>query len=404
MHAFLALTLLLLLLLLPSYLDSFEKVIVPAHFHDYDEQFPDWITNVTLHKQHHYSVFLYQRENSSAPNYIGYNRGGENAIYYKYIVDHYYTFPDIAIFVHAKPREHQQRFLNYVSCISPNASYSSINNVYVTHRRTEFWGEYNIWIEQCWRDILKIAWNLTSDELSVRYPPTGELSVSTYCCQQFLISRNMVHKRSLEDWKQLQSKLSLDEVCHSGKPEYAHLYTKPSKLSAGLPEPVNPPELLWNYKPSMSLAERKSIPGSGRIIQGTSSEYLAHVIFGQQPLHIQPHTHEHYCNNYLPASICPGSPCVDLLDPHTYLENMLFKCEDRIDIYRYTDGTKRLFPNNVVFSSYGYKLGIIELRIIPCSVLDTIPDGPKMPMKGADNVRRKSNDNKNDIRVKKNVQ
>jgi hypothetical protein len=121
---------LLLLLWLPSCLYSFNKVVVPAHYHDFDIQFPDWITNQTIQRQYGYSVFLYQRENSSAPNYIGYNRAGENAIYYKFIVDHYHNFPDVAIFVHAKPHEHQLTFLNRIGCISPNAS-SSINDYFL---------------------------------------------------------------------------------------------------------------------------------------------------------------------------------------------------------------------------------------------------------------------------------
>jgi hypothetical protein len=106
------------------------KVVVPAHYHDFDIQFPDWITNQTIQRQCGYSVFLYQRENSSAPNYIGYNRAGENAIYYKFIVDHYHNVPDVAIFVHAKPHEHQLTFLNRIGCISPNAS-SSINDYFL---------------------------------------------------------------------------------------------------------------------------------------------------------------------------------------------------------------------------------------------------------------------------------
>ena len=361
---------LLLLLWLPSCLYSFNKVVVPAHYHEFDIQFPDWITNQTIQRQYGYSVFLYQRENSSAPNYIGYNRAGENAIYYKFIVDHYHNFPDVAIFVHAKPHEHQLTFLNRIGCISSNASYSSINDYFLSWRGTSYWKKYDLWIEQCWRDVLKIAWNVTSDELAVRLPPKEELSVSAYCCQQFLISRKMVHKRSLADWKQLQLILGQRNVCHAGLPEYNYLHTQPNEFEQG-PEPINPPDTFWWHD-----KEKPPIAGTGRIIQGTTSEHLAHVIFGHQPLHMEPTSQEDYCSNFLSSSVCPGSPCIDY---HTYQENMLFKCLSRAHVYRYNNGMKHLFPDAKIFMSYGYEF--TQVTVIPCSVVDAILEGENMSYK-----------------------
>ena len=108
-------------------------------------------------------MFLYQKLNSSAPNYISTNRGCENGAYFNYIVDHYDSFPDIAIFVHgstpsfpyralnsnlipvirffcaAKPEEHQKHWLDMIPCIHPNATYININIGQDICRRTSNW-------------------------------------------------------------------------------------------------------------------------------------------------------------------------------------------------------------------------------------------------------------------------
>jgi hypothetical protein len=76
--------------------------------------------------------------NSSAPNYFSTNRGSEGGVYLKYIVEHYHDFPDIAIFVHANPEEHQKDWLQIVGCISPTAQYININ--FQNHcRKTNNW-------------------------------------------------------------------------------------------------------------------------------------------------------------------------------------------------------------------------------------------------------------------------
>ena len=361
--------------LLLVFVDSLQRVVVPAHFHEYDNALPDWITDEKIRQQHNYTVFLYQRENSSAPNYIGYNRAGENHIYYKYIVDHYNDFPDVAIFVHAKPHEHQPYVLNYIGCISPNASFSLINDYFITERSTSYWSNYDLWIEQCWRDVLKIAWNKTSDELSLILPRSQMLSVSVYCCQQFLLSREMVHRRSLDDWKQLQLILGQRNVCHVGMPEYNHLFSQPRAPIEG-PEPINLSEEHWTHD--------KAVSGTGRIIQGTTSEHLSHVIFGHLPLHMKPYTQEDYCNNFLSNSVCPHSPCIDYRT--TYPDNSLIKCGSKPHVYRLNNGTKRLFPNADIFYSYGYNFA--DVKTIPCSVVDVIPEGEPMTYKSPSRGRR----------------
>ena len=64
-------------------------------------------------------------------------------------------------------------------------------------------------MEQCWRDVLKIAWGYKSNNITdreqfmKRVPKTRPLEISAPCCQQFILSRSMVHSRPLEVWKML---------------------------------------------------------------------------------------------------------------------------------------------------------------------------------------------------------
>jgi len=118
-----------LVILLHCYVTlGFEKVIVTSVYKEWlTEGKPSWVTDPEFKKKHGYSVFAYQKLDPSAPHYFGHNRGTETGIYLKYIVDHYENFPDVAIFVHAHPHEHQSKWLDMVNCISPNASWYNIN-------------------------------------------------------------------------------------------------------------------------------------------------------------------------------------------------------------------------------------------------------------------------------------
>jgi hypothetical protein len=55
------------------------------------------------------------------------NRGTEGGVFLRYIVDHYDSFPDVAIFVHADPSAHNPYWLKQIGCIRPNATYMNIN-------------------------------------------------------------------------------------------------------------------------------------------------------------------------------------------------------------------------------------------------------------------------------------
>ncbi len=102
------LQLILLLLLIALQVIALTKVVVPAVYKEWDQIKPKW-TSLEIQQQYNFSIFLYQKHNPNAPNYIR-NRGTEAGVYLRYIVDHYYHFPDIAIFVHARPEDHQPKW------------------------------------------------------------------------------------------------------------------------------------------------------------------------------------------------------------------------------------------------------------------------------------------------------
>ena len=128
------------LVLLPWSALGFSKVLVPALYKEWTNGKPDWATDLTIQKKHNFTVFAYQKLDSNAPNYFGYNRGTETGVYLKYIVDHYHNFPDVAIFVHAKPHEHQANWLDMIGCISPTATWYNINYKSVwMDRNPDYW-------------------------------------------------------------------------------------------------------------------------------------------------------------------------------------------------------------------------------------------------------------------------
>lgn len=102
------------------------------------------------------------------------------------------------IFLHGRPEEHQKHWLNMIACIHPNASYININFQNAC-RTTSNWAPIEIWVEQCWRDVLRIVWNLENDTaaFNLKLPITSPIMVCFVVSQQFLISREKVRSKPL---------------------------------------------------------------------------------------------------------------------------------------------------------------------------------------------------------------
>ena len=303
------LAVLILLQALTRIASELTKVLVPASYKEWMETKPAWITDPNIMKEYGYTTFLYQKYDPALPNYVASNRGCENSIYYKYIIDHYDSFPDIAVFVHSKPEVHipnsYKNWLDVLKCISPNATYMSLNFDKKICREffNGHWASFGIWLEQCMRDALKVIWDLEPTDtagLNLRLPPQRQLSVCTHCCQQFFVSRAMIHKRPLKFWKDVWQMLGNQSRCHFGEPDYENLYAfnRSSRTEVG-PEPqyIN------------GRHHYNHIQDNGLFTQALVGEHLAHMIFGGHDLNMK-FDQETYCQNYLPQSQCPGSPCI----------------------------------------------------------------------------------------------
>ena len=281
-----------------------EKVIVPAVYKEWWEKAPPWAYDESMKKTYGYDVFLTQKFNSSTPNYVRSNRGCENAVYYQYIVENYDTLPDHITFIHGFPSEHSNNWLDMVRCASGNLTYFNLNLKQGHKCRKSWngiWAKDGIWIEQCIRNTLRIAWgNLSMAELNRRLPPDKPIMMCAYCCQQFIISRETVKRRSLAEWKHLQDILSTQNVCHVGEPDYDNLYAfnASSRMRVGPEDPLLGTSGKGRYGNSL-----------GRVTQAVVSEHLAHVIFGDLPLEQHELTQRDICNMFIPQSVCPGSPC-----------------------------------------------------------------------------------------------
>ena len=122
----------------PAY-KNFTKVLVPAVYKEYERSgLPPWITDLEAQKKLGYSVFLYQKTDPAAPNYIR-NRGTEAGVFLKYIVDHYDNFPDIAIFVHEVSYHYNPYWFEQIGCIKPNATYMNINFKEMYRSSDHYW-------------------------------------------------------------------------------------------------------------------------------------------------------------------------------------------------------------------------------------------------------------------------
>lgn len=111
------------------------KVIIPSVYREWDRERPVWASDA-MQKKFNYSVFLYQKTNSSAANYISTNRGTEAGVYLKYIVDHYDNFPNVAVFVHSDPEKHAKGWLDKIQCLRPHATYFNFNDYRLCRKST----------------------------------------------------------------------------------------------------------------------------------------------------------------------------------------------------------------------------------------------------------------------------
>lgn len=132
------------------------------------------------------------------------------------------------------------------------------------------------------------------EEFYERLPASTNIMVSATCCNQFIMSRAMVHRRPLHVWSELLRILAIQDTCHIGEPDYEHLqyFNATGRIKVGPEKSINPP---WETR------------NNGYLIPGTTGEHLSHVIFGHEPFDMAYPTEKEFCLNFIKG--CPGSPC-----------------------------------------------------------------------------------------------
>uniref|UniRef100_A0A7S1N5T0 Uncharacterized protein n=1 Tax=Eutreptiella gymnastica TaxID=73025 RepID=A0A7S1N5T0_9EUGL len=256
------------------------KVIVPAVFHEFDQQFPEWALNSTPDSGR--TLFVYQRTNPNAPRY-SYNYGFEAGVYFQFIVDHYDNLPNLTIFCHAKPLPHNPDWLQWVDCLRDDVDYANLSPCFIRRRGMKGWNmmKVGLWVERCWRDFLGVF------NLSHLIPPRKEPIVGFYCCAHFAVSRRQLHRWPKSMYIQALKMMGQPpNTCTEGDLRAKELYTATTR------------------RPVFRGPEHPSI---GKHTSAGALEHLQHVVFAGQPLQSQQYTQKEWCHQFKAA--CPRSPC-----------------------------------------------------------------------------------------------
>ena len=263
-----------------------KNAVVISNYRDFDAGVPTWLAKMALDPLSPYVPIVYQRTQASSPRYSP-NIGGEGAVFVQYVYEHYHNLPNITVFLHPHPEAHATGWQCYLSCIRPNASYINFNSYSFTRRTVSgSWGDryYAAWVEQCWRDIAVLA--------DAPFAPKEDPSVTAPCCAQFIASREQLHRRPYSFWAALMKKIyGNGGLCHTGPLDLDDLYIVPGK------DGVNDS----HYEPH--------VVDHGRHTIGGAMEHMTHIIFGLQPHQGNIPSQTEFCDQFYPASVCPGSPC-----------------------------------------------------------------------------------------------
>ena len=275
--------------------DFLNLTIIPSINHEFENEtshvWVTWYRNQYLKKRYHFDVFLYQKLNSSFPNYAS-PRGGDGSVYLQYIVDHYGHLPSIMVFTKAVPYKYTIDFLEMIDCVGSNTSYASINDKLDCASLTTSDSESKSYskamsttntensqnmnnLNRCWRQVLGIlndsedsnetttgnarsvmhhstGWHNVHDN---QYPTSGPITVRYIPFNQFIVSKNQVLRRTLSTYTKL-----------------LHIINGPFCMSS-----------VDTDEGDSSLSAFTSIV-SDSDVQGDTMMYLSHAIFGHQDI------------------------------------------------------------------------------------------------------------------------
>jgi hypothetical protein len=268
-------------------------VVVPATYNEFVALTPGWMLELLTSPKR--SLYLYQRFEPGRLHFA-HNVGFESGIYLRFVVDHYDDLPEVVVFVQGGPESHNFEWRQWVGCLRPNMSYTSLNTEWVEDRVIEgdapspIFSPYQLWTEQCMRDVLEL--------LGTPLAPRAPLPFQTYCCAQFAVHRDVIRARPKAGWEAL----------------YARFGTPPGRCHVGPPRPLD--ELASNT-PAVRAENQPWGPELDdgdqfqKIVLGLTMEHLAGAVWGGEPWRLPaPYGQPHFCSQFFPASECPGSPCL----------------------------------------------------------------------------------------------
>ena len=87
--------------------------------------------------RHGLSLFQYQMHNPAQPRYVKNSAiAKENAIYFRFVIDHYDDLPEFTVFAHGDVARHNPAWLQWLDCLRPDAHFASLSAEFVVGRRS----------------------------------------------------------------------------------------------------------------------------------------------------------------------------------------------------------------------------------------------------------------------------
>jgi hypothetical protein len=266
-------------------------VVVPSAYDELTADTPGYLLH--LLDSPRASLYMYQRLEPDSARYA-HNVGYETGLYLRFVVDHYDDLPEVVVMVHGIPDAHNPDWLRWVGCLRPNMTFTSLNTEWVDRAvqgdaAVESFEPYQLWVEQCMRDVIELA-------TGAPHPPGARIPLRTYCCAQFAVHSSVIRRRPKAVWQELYARFGEPPgVCHRGAPRpLEELVSAPLAASQqpwGGPE-VNDGKL------------------HGKVVLGLTMEHLTGLVWGNESHDMPgPYGADHYCAQFFPDDVCPGSPC-----------------------------------------------------------------------------------------------
>ena len=229
-----------------------------------------WITQYPSSVWHtNFQTCVYQRHNEYAPAFV-FNRGYEAGIYLRYVIDHYFSLPDIVAFVQ---EDASVEIGNRIACLRNDTDWgwAPLHTQFISDR------DLTIWRQEGFADATHACWSGLASDFNVSISLTSDPVVSFYSGAYFAVTRQALLRNTRAAYASAYARIVLADKCSSDK--------------------------VWQGRPITNFGTSK----------GTSAgafEHLQHVLIGGNPLQMAPYSQFDWCGRFVPNSRCYGSPCV----------------------------------------------------------------------------------------------